>query len=131
MELCPSAGKSASSHTLSMGLERAYTVNITLKKVLPAGGGDPSNLFSVTPQKTAELGSVPKVFGRNIGGCGSKQCEGPPFSCGQRLLLLREQDRESWQLLLRNLRAMFNTSMGRWEGGGKVPCTQHPTLATH
>ena len=25
----------------------------------------------------------------------------------------------------------WTDSLGRWEGGGKVTCTQHPTLATH
>lgn len=50
------------------------------------------------------------MFGRTIRGGGSKQCEGPPFSCRHSLLLLKEQVTEGWQLLLRNLTATFSAS---------------------
>lgn len=94
-----------------MGLGRAYAVN-NLKKSLVSWREGSGQFIQRDAIDVAELSSVPKTFGRTIGGCGSKRCEGPPLSCGHRLLLSREQGAESWQLLLRNPRAMLKASVG-------------------
>lgn len=101
-----------------MGLERAYTIN-KLKKKRIYWRERSSQFIQRNSIDASELRSVPKMFGRTIGGYWSKQCEGPPFSCRHRLLFSREQGVESWQLLLRNLRGTFNVPMG-------LLCLQHP-----
>lgn len=82
----------------------------TFQKVLYLLQGGIQPIHSAGSIDAVEHSSVPKMFGRTIRGCGSKLCEGRPFSCRHSWLLLKEQVTEGWQLLLRNLTAMFNAS---------------------